>query len=287
MTDDILRFGQAIAVMATDRRDTPMELVPLPPDAVEIEMEKGRPVRYSLGEDSWPASKIFHVYDELPACSPLESVRDVLREDVEANLWRIGAWQKTPTGVVERSLESPEWSGSARERFQASFANSLKQGSRGGDVIPVVEDGMTYKDVRLPDSSAMQVVESRRMVVDIVCDVYGIQSALLATGSDRVLATAQKHLLLGTVTDITKKIQLAYANQIATRQYGAHGTGINIYYDIQGAIQKLDEDPQLTLGAVGAPYRTPNEARIAEGREPLPGGDSLAQPTVRNVVTTP
>lgn len=280
---DVLRFGAFLAVIATDSGGTPRELVPLKPD--ETTYEDGE---YKMGLESWPESKVFTVAEEIPWCSPLDSLRSILEEDIYASEWRRFAWKHSPLGHIERGLDAPEWSSRARERFQRAFKTQLRgdtpRGLDGG--VPLLDESMTWHDARLPDAGAAQFIESRKLTVEIVCDVLGVQSSLLGTGADKQIAAARRQMLHGPVADIAKLVTQAYQGQLAQRMYGGtNGSNISVFFDIPEGVSREEEDPSLTNAAVGTPWRSVNEQRARVGLEPVPNGDNLAQPPPKAVVT--
>lgn len=280
---DILRFGWHVSVIAEDDSGTPASLVPLPADEAIPEIVAGRLVKVTLGDKEWAPSKVFIVAEELPACSPLESLRDILDEDYLASQWRRSAWKTSPRGIVKRGLDAPEWSGKARQRFEQSFMGSARSLSpnAGQAGFALLEDGMEWENSPLPDASSAQWLEARKLTPEIVCDVYGVQGSILATGADRQVAVGRRHMLNGPVADLAKLITNAYSEQLAQRMYGdTNGGKISVFYDVDGAVQREDEDPNRTKSAVGVAWRTVDEQRAMEGRAPLGGAaNELPQPT--------
>jgi phage portal protein BeeE len=277
---DVLRYGAHVSVVARDSRNTPRDLIPMAAD--EVSYDEQTKV-FTKGTEKWTADKLFIVSEEIPWCSPLESLRGVIEEDWEASNWRRESW-RSPRGMVERGLEAPEWSGRARERFQHSFGSKMRGGAKGE--VPLLEDGMAYKPTASPDATAMQYIESRRFCLEAICDLYGVQSSLLASGADKQVAVARRQLYHGPVTDICNLISLAYAQQLSQSLYGAtNGSNMSLHWDIAGAVRKEDEDPSVTSAAVGTPWRTVEEQRDKEGLPFIKDTDKLASPQSKAVVT--
>lgn len=285
---DVLRFGQFVAVIATDSQGGPRELVPLPGDEAQFELQAGQIIKGTLGTQEWQPDKLFVVAEELPARSPLESLRGILEEDLAASQWRKAAWRTSPRALVKRGLDAPEWNKKARERFQASLRGQMMEESPRGSGMagfPVVEDGMDVEPLPLPDAQAAQFLEARKATLEIVADVYGVQGSLFASGADKQIGPARVQLLRGPVSDLAGLITQAYSVQLAQKMYGnVNGRNISTFFDLDGAAWKEAEDPQRTSTAVQY-WRTVNEQRALEGREPIDGGDRIASPQPKAVVT--
>jgi HK97 family phage portal protein len=283
---DVLRFGESILVMAEDSSGNVHELVPLPPDEVSRE-DNGD---YKIGDATYAPKKILHIAEEVPAESPVEALRSLLEEDIEAQAWRKNAWKTAPRGLISRPVEADEWSEEAMERFSLSFLTKMRSAAFGilrntGDGVPVLEEGMTWTDMPLPDAQSAQFIEARKLTAEAVASLYGVNGSLLATGEDRQLNQARRQMLAGPVADLGKLIGQCAQDQLTVRLYGSTGAAIRPTFDIQGALRAEDEDSGLTKVAVGKSWRTPNEQRALEGRGPIDGGDELAAEESKTVVT--
>jgi phage portal protein BeeE len=288
MAKDILRFGEAVLVIVTPEDGRPRELVPIPPDEVSRE-ENGD---YKHGDKTYKPEKVLHIADEVPAVAPIESLRPLLEEDIAAQTWRKAAWRTAPRGIISRPDTAPEWSEAAMERFSLSFLTKMKSAAFGllrgtGDGIPVLEEGMTWHDLELPDAGRAQFIEARKHTADAVASLYGINGSLLATGDDRQLGPARRQMLNGPVKDLALLIGQCASDQLAIRMYGSQAVNNRIMprFDIVGALRGEEEEPGIVKSAVGVPWRTVNEQRKLEGRDPKDGGDELAKPQARAVVT--
>jgi phage portal protein BeeE len=267
---DLARFGEFIAAYAVDGEGTPRELVPLRPDEVELRDDG----KYHIGDASYPRSRVLHVAHELPAVSPLDSLRSLLEEDISAEKWRREAWRFAPRGMVERPAEAPEWTQAAMERFIASLTSRNRKPAG----VDLLEEGMKFQPVELPNAENAQYIAGRKLASEAVASVLGVQGALLATGSDKQLSQARRQLIAGPVSDYARLVGEA-SETLAVQLYGAQALNgrIRPIFDIEAALRREHEEPNITTAAVGK-WRTPNEQRRLEGLPPVAGGDVLAPP---------
>ena len=109
---------------------------------------------------------------------------------------------------------------------------------------------------------------------------------------ERILGFACRALgLVADVADFFTQVVdglLRLLDQLMVRLYGSQAVKnrITLRFDLTAALRKEDEDSGLRQNSVGRPWRTVNEVRADEGRAPIAGGDTLAEPPVKTVVTS-
>jgi HK97 family phage portal protein len=282
---DLARFGEAILAYATDSDGNIRELVPLPPDKVEVEVKGGRAVEYKIDTDTkYKPEQVLHIAPELPAVSPLESLRGLLGEDIAAETWRREAWRFAPRGFVERPIEAPEWSEDGMKRFLSSLTGRHKKPAG----IDLLEEGMKFDPVELPNAQAAEYIASRKLAAEAVASVYGVQGSLLAIGQDKQLSQARRQLLSGPVSDYARLVEEAASAQLCVQLYGAQAINgrIRPALDIASALRREDEESNVTVAATGGPWRTRAEQRAREGLSFIEGTDELIAPTTTKAVIT-
>jgi HK97 family phage portal protein len=104
--------------------------------------------------------------------SPLETLRRVLQDETTVQQYRESLWRNAArqSGWVERPLEAPEWSDTARQRFRADI-EAMMAGPRNAGRIGVLEEGMHWnQSAPMPPDS--EYVGSRRLTYEEVAIVY-------------------------------------------------------------------------------------------------------------------
>lgn len=110
----------------------------------------------------------------------LESLRNVLAEDIAASEHRKGFWKNAARrdGVIERPIDAPDWDDTERERFRADW-QAAHAGSNNAGKTPVLEDGMKWNaDSFSPRDS--EFIRGREWTLDIVATAMGIPLAMIS-----------------------------------------------------------------------------------------------------------
>lgn len=284
---DMLVFGEAILLQVGDR--WPTELVRLDPSQVDV-LGKGSLVTgYRLNADPpFSPDDVLHIRlapsltNPLRGLSPLQALRPILQEDAAAHSFRLATWSgATPGTWVERPIESPEWSDTARARFE----ESLK--TRKGSSVVILEEGMKLSTAGGGSTSKdSEYLASRRFVYEQVCAAYGVSaSSLSGTSSDRNMDAAHRGLYMDVVAPLGNTICEAIGEQLIPRMFGAQSAGGRIFvaFDIS---EKMN--PSFAQAAevwstalAGAAYLTVDEVRSRNGLPAMDDADSLTPVKLR------
>jgi HK97 family phage portal protein len=125
--------------------------------------------------------------------SPLETLRRVLEEEAAAQQHRHGMWRNSArqSGWIQRPIEAPDWSDTARQRFRADVEAMMAGGANAGR-IGVLEDGMTWNANSFSPKDT-EYIAGRRLTYEEVAVVYGIDPSLFGLGSATKASSEQKH----------------------------------------------------------------------------------------------
>lgn len=145
--------------------------------AVETDANTGRLTYRTSSGVEIPRSQLIifpgyspDTYEE--GVSPLETLRRVLQDETTVQQYRESMWRNAArqSGWIERPLEAPEWSDTARQRFRADI-EGMMAGPRNAGRIGVLEEGMQWNDSspKPPDS---EYINSRRLTYEEVAIVY-------------------------------------------------------------------------------------------------------------------
>jgi HK97 family phage portal protein len=217
--------------------------------------------------------------DDWLACPLLETLRSLLAEDAIAsrhrmNLWRTGArWQ----GVIERPKDAGRWDDQARARFREQLSTRFG-GPAGAGGIPVLEDGMTFKETSWSpvetESNAVRQTNTEEITrsYQVPLPMAGILEHGTSYASVREM---HKQLYQDTLGPLNAQIEGALNLQLLPEEdlFETHYLEFNVNDKMQGS---FEEQSAAMSRAVGRPWLTVNEVRAMQNRPGIPGGDELA-----------
>lgn len=236
------------------------------------------------------ADEIIHFWGYNPenpinGLSPAETLRRILAEEHAAGNYREKFWQNAAriSGVIERPVEAPEWSETARERFRAEF-NELYSGEANSGETAVLEEGMKWK----PNTFTAQESEylGGRVLTSVECArAYHIQPPLVgildhATFSN--IREQHKHLYQDTLGPwlvmIEQDIELQLLPELED------GQDVYVQFNIAEKLKgDFEEQTKALQSAIGRPWLTADEGRAMMNRPSL-GGDAAQLVTPLNVL---
>ena len=242
----------------------------------------------SLGRDQqWvdvPLDSLVFDYGYAPrgaGLSPVETLRDVLDENVEAVKYRRDVWRngvRTPAQVT-RPVDAPEWDPTKRDRFVAALrATYGRDGAQAGG-MPLMEDGMKVEPLDVFKPSDVHDIEGRRLSAVEVSAAYHIAPELVG---------AQQ----GTFSNIDAFRQMLYGPSLGPYILAwedalnaqlvpmlAPGTTQYVEANVESKLRgSFLEQAQILQSATGAPWMLRNEARAKLNLPALPDGDELVVP---------
>lgn len=271
--------GQPRALMRVDpRRVEPKGDNPFTPESYEI---RGPRDKVTLPADQVIHLRGYSAVDERWGCSPLESLRGILQEDYQAQMYREQLWRNGAriSGYLERPADAPQWSDRGKERFRAQWqAQYSGVGGRVGGT-PILEDGMRYVPAGTSPKDA-QWAESRKLTREEVTAAYHIPLTLVgilenATYSN--ITEQHKMMYQDTLAPWLTMIQQELALQLVPDFYKTNDLYVefNLAEKLRGSFE--EQAAQLQT-AVGAPWMTRNEARARVNLPQVDGGDELITP---------
>jgi HK97 family phage portal protein len=273
LVTDLLVHGESIHALAEDRI-----LVRLDPITTDVQGQGAQITGFSSGGHTFAPENVLYVRFHNPlwprrGLSPLTSLQSLLGEDLAAQHYRLLRWLGgNPGAVIQRPLDAPEWSQTARERFQSSWKG------RKADDTPILEDGMKLAGVP-SDARESDYVASRTFVLQTICSVLGVPSQS-ASLTDRNLDAAQRALYREAIAPLCAMIAEAVNAQLVPLILGPTQTAggriftrFSLEEKLRGSFREEADAFSVALG--GAAYMLPNEVRAMKGLPPVDGGDTL------------
>lgn len=243
---------------------------------------------------SFDPSEVIHIRGYNPenpifGLSPLETLRRILAEEDSSGKNREELWENGArmSGIIERPLESPDWSELARERFMSDFAD-LYGGEGQGGKTAILEDGMKWVSASFSPRES-EYLGGRKLTREECGRSYHIPLPMIgildnATFSN--IAEQHKNLYQDSLGPWLVMIEQDLDLQLLPDfdgpgvDIGAIYTEFNILEKLQGS---FDEQVKALQSAIGRPWMTADEGR-ARLNMPSLGGDAARLVTPLNVI---
>jgi HK97 family phage portal protein len=261
-------------------------LLRVPPPFMTV---KGNPLTitgYEINIGGWPIAEfppeeVVHIHgynpeDPKTGLPPLETLRRVLAEEHAAGQYREEFWQNSArmAGFVERPLEAPDWSVTARDRWLAEF-NELFSGQGSGGKTVALEEGMKWVQAAYNPQES-EYLAGRKLAREECARSYHIPlpfAGILDNATFSNITEQHKNLYqdcLGpTLTQIEQDIELQVLPDFDD------SAGIYVEFNIQEKLQgSFQEQTQSLQSAIGRPWMTANEGRARMNLPRLDSGDA-------------
>lgn len=266
------------------RRLPPSWIEPVERDAYTVQS-----YRASLGNRSVeiPAEQVlaftgYSPTDPLRGSPTVESLRDVLREQVEAARYRRQVWRRggRVSAVLQRPAGAPPWSDNARERFREDwYAKYTGRGARAGGT-PILEDGMTLNRIDF-NAQEQQFVEAAKLSLVTVAAAFHVNPTMIGQNDSANYSNVRefRRMLYGdTLGPMLAQIESrlnAFLLPMLGMDADAHYVEFNIAEKLQGS---FEEQAAVMQTLVGAPIMTRNEGRARFNLPQVNDADGLVTP---------
>lgn len=161
-----------------------------------------------------------------------------------------------------------------REQVKTSFAE-LEEGNR--DRLFVLEAGMQYQQVSMTPED-IQMLESRRFQIEDIGRFFGVPSILLNQTFGQSSLGSNVYEILSAFYKLNLRPYLEKIEESILRWLMTENEALSHEAEFDfDSLLRADTTSRYTANgeAINTGQLTPNEARIAEGRTALPGGDQL------------
>lgn len=213
--------------------------------------------------------------------SPVETLKQVLAEQVQAWSYREQVWQRG--GRVGAYITRPKdsnWSDAARERFARDWKDRWtgRDGKKAGGT-PILEDGMELKRLGFT-AREEEWAEVAKLALSTVASVYHVNPVMVGILDNANFSNTKEfrkmlysETLGPTLARIEDRINTFLAPLVSGREDAY--VEFNIQEKLQG---DFEEQASIISTAVGAPWMTVNEARAKMNLPAIDGGDERVIP---------
>lgn len=277
------KTGWVIAVIPTDW------LKPKTRDGLEVDYIKVKTpysTEIELKGDDYLRFIGWSPYGTASALSRIESLKQILSEQISAWNFRNGVWKNggRVTQWISRPADTP-WGEGAKDRFATSWKEKFAgdDGTNTGGT-PLLEDGMRIETTTFNAREA-QWAEATKLSREDVCAVYHVNPGLIYHTDAQTYASAKDNaraLYSDTLAPLLDMIE-ERINAFLVPRLGLDDTHY-CEFDLDAKLQgSFEERAQVMQSSVGSPWMTRNEARAMLNLPAIEGGDELVTPL--NVLT--
>ena len=227
---------------------------------------------------------VFHGWnpdDPKRGTSPVQTLKQVLAEQVQAWSYREQVWQRG--GRVGAFLTRPKdssWSDTARERFARDWKERWTgmDGAKAGGT-PILEDGMELK--RLGFSAREdEWAEVSKLALSTVAAVYHVNPVMVGILDNANFSNTKefrKMLYSETLGPQLARIEARLNTFLVPRV--SDDPDAYVEFNIEEKLQgDFEEQAVILSSSTGAPWMTRNEARALRNLPEIDGGDDLVVP---------
>lgn len=277
---NLVTWGNAYAVIRRDVAGDIISLTPIMSSQVVPKLLADGSIVYEYHRDDgiavYSEGSIWHIKlfgNGVVGLSPLGYARNSLgiaqaSEDRVTSTFRNGA---KPSGIlmVDAALTPTQ-----RSEIRTNFQNLAENNT---DSLIVLEKHMKYEQVSMTPQD-IELLSSRRFQLEDIARFFGVPSVLINdTAGSTAWGSGIEQLVQGfyklNLRPYLERIEAsAVANLLPVEERGL----VEVEFDFDGLL-RMDANSRFNgyQAAIQTAQITPNEARAAEGRGPLPGGDQL------------
>ena len=276
--------GNAFNQIITNPRGEIIELMPIHPDRVKIELLPSGEYRYRISDRSGtevilPRGEVWHLRglssDGLMGMSPIELARENLGTALAAQGYgaRFFANDAKPTGgwiEFPGSFKDSE----AKKVFRESYQQAQSGANRGK--VLVLENGMKFHEVGVTNKDA-QFLELRKFQITDVARLFRVPPHMIADLDRATFSNIEQQSLefvMHTMTPWAERWEASIESELLLE-----GDDIEIEFDFAN-LMRGDAASRSSYYQSGIQngWLTRNEARIAENLNPIDGLDQPLRP---------
>jgi HK97 family phage portal protein len=276
--------GNAYNRIIADGNGEVTDLQPLPPDRVRMEVGANGDFRYKIKdlaghEEIVPRGEIWQIRglssDGYMGLSPIELAAQTIGlglgvQEYGARFFANdarpgGGWIEHPSSFKDKE---------SRANFKESWQKAQTANNR--HKTAVLEYGMKYHELAIKNNDA-QFLETRAFQVIDICRIFRVPPHLVADltrGTFSNIEQQSLEFMSYTMAPWAERFEASIENTFLP-----DGEGWQVEYDFTHLMRgDAASRTQYYTGGITSGWLTRNEARIAEGYEPLPGLDTPLAP---------
>src|SRR5690606_29131618 len=222
---------------------------------------------------------LFHGWnpgDPRTGSTPIDALKDVLAEQIQANAYRQQVWQNGGRvgAVLTRPMDAT-WSDAARERFSREWAAkwSGTDGAQAGGT-PILEDGMTLQRIGF-SAKEDEWVEGVKLSLSTVAQVYHVNPTMVGNLDNANYSNVRefRRMLYGDSLGPDISMIEDRLNAFLVPRFG-DSEGVYVEFNIAEKLRgNFEEQASAMSTSIGRPWMTADEGRALMSM-PCLGGDA-------------
>jgi HK97 family phage portal protein len=291
LTQLLLR-GNSFTYIERTNGGQPVALIPLNSDQVKVGRIDGRKV-YQLtltngGTETLADEDVLHIlscpYDGLVGVSPLQYARNAitLALSQEDHGVRFFEQNSTPGGVLEHPGKLTD---DAAKRLRESW-DKLHSGLKGAHKTAILEEGMSFKPVTIPNEHA-QWLQSRQFQVNEIARFYRVPPHMVGDLSRATFSNIE-HQSIEFFTNTIRPYLVRIEQQLNRKLVTASDKGdVYVKFSLDGVLRG-DRKSRFESYAIGRQqgWLSVDEIRELEELNALPNGEGKVYLSPLNMVPT-
>lgn len=220
--------------------------------------------------------------------SPITALCDLLVEERESGLYRKQLWKSGGRfpGWIERPLEAPRWSKTARTNFKVGWRGFSSEGDNVGQT-PLLEEGMKYHELQnLITPETAQQLETRKFSIAETAAAFHLPAVfvgILDNANYANVSAFREVLYADTLGPWFAELQQAYDARVLPHPKVFGTTNVFVEFDVAEKLRmSFEEQIKVLRTAVGVPFMVPDEARRRINLSTL-GGSAAELAVPKNV----
>lgn len=238
------------------------------------------------GERPYAAGDVIYLHGHNPedartGLSPVEALRRILAEETASGEWREQYWRSHAriSGVIERPLEAPKWSDTAKNRFESDWRAARTGYGPDAGGTPVLEEGMKFSPQSF-SAKESEYLGARRLSREEVAAAYFVPPVFVGILEHANFSNIKEQHVslysdtLGPWLDwISEELELQLLPEFPDVD------DVYLEFQIEEKLRgRFEEQAAAMQTATGAPWMTRNETRALRNLPPVAGGDDLVVP---------
>jgi len=274
----VLTWGNAYAEIVRDSQGMAIELLPITPDRVRVDVDSEGTIRYIIDEQiTLERDQVFHLaglgFDGVIGYSPVKLAANCIGLGLAAE--QFGATFFSNGARLGGILQHPaKLSQEAADRLRESWSNTYGSSNNVGKTA-ILEEGMSYAQLGIPPDDA-QFLQTREFQVKEIARWYGIPPHLVGSMDAATFGNIE-HQQIEYVTHTLRPWLVRWEQELQRKVY----MDDNIFpqFIVDGLLRgdtKTRYDSYKTARESG--WLSVNEIRELENLNPIDGGDQYIQP---------
>ena len=276
MFEQVLTGGRSVTYIERSGAGQPVNLYPLDPTHVRVEMlQDGRKI-YRSFDKTYDATEVIDIPFMLKANQhdvrgPIGTNKDVIGMAIASTKYGSKAFQSG--GIPPAVLQGPFQSAASSVRASDDIANTMAKLSREGRPVMALPLGHELKSIGFsPDN--MQLLELQRFCVEQIARIYSLPPVFLQDLTHGTFSNTEQqdlHFVKHTIKRWVEQVEAEMNLKLFPRTSKTY-----VEFNVDGLLRgdfKTRMEAHATSIQNG--IRTPNEVRDAENLEPKPEGDNL------------